>query len=209
MGRGVFMQDQWTTIAKDGSLAMDAGQIKDFLEDGGGEDVTLTRQELIERITNYFKSCMRETEDKETGEIINKWVRNPTKGGLAISIGVELQTLIDYVKGHDSTGRRYTDKARASRRVATEDFDVIRKAYALIEAFYEEKLALNRNNAGAIFWLVNSRERQWTNEHKVTVSNEQEKLEARTPEQIAEQYAEPLEGLPQMPDFPDTEESEE
>lgn len=34
--------------------------------------------------------------------------------------------------------------------MATEDFDILRRAYALIETFYEEKLGENRNNAGVI-----------------------------------------------------------
>jgi len=207
MGKGAFAVSQWEEIRKAGGRAINTGKLQELFEKDG--DRVLTRKELIQIVTEYFESCIEEVEN-ENGEIVSVWARTPTKSGLALALNIDSQTLIDYIHGTNCIGKPYSpNKPDYKRRVDVADFDILRKAYSVIEDFFEQRLGLNINPAGTIFWLTNSTESRWTNEHRLTVDHEQKKLEARTPEQIAEQYAEPLEGLPQMPDFPDTEESEE
>lgn len=66
-------------------------------------------------------------------------------------LGVSPQTLVDYVKGVDRRDNKYKveNQRETVQKINTNDFELIRKAYALIEDFYEQKLGDNRNNAGA------------------------------------------------------------
>lgn len=119
------------------------------------------------------------------------WVRNPTKSGLALCLGIDKQTLLDYVKGVNSDGKAYSRTNPDYKRVvATEDFDILQRAYSLIETFYEEKLAENRNNAGTIYWLNNANNTKWSNEQEFKFSAEpkSEPIVSRTPEEIAASY---------------------
>ena len=100
--------------------------------------------------------------------MITTWKRNPTKSGLALALGVDKQTLLYYVKGLDSNGKPYRNDAYSHRRVQNTDFDIIRKAYAIIENFYEEQLGVNKNNAGVIYWLNNACNTKWSNEQEIT-----------------------------------------
>ena len=164
-GKGQFMKRNWEELKKSGGIALPISDIKAILEEGDVE--MLNREEVLERITNYFNSCLRIAIDENTGEQVPTWVRNPTKSGLALALGVDAQTLIDYVKGVNSTGRGFSwTNPDAKRVVSNEDFDIVRKAYALIESFYEEKLGDNRNNAGVIYWLNNTANSKWSNEQE-------------------------------------------
>ena len=168
-----FMVRQWEDIRKAGGLSASIEQITDVLQ--RNDDVMLTRQDVLDRVAGYFNSCLKLVEDEESGEVITTWKRNPTKSGLALALGVDKQTLLYYVKGLDSNGKPYREDAYSHRRVQNADFDIIRKAYAIIEGFYEEQLGINKNNAGVIYWLNNACNTRWSNEQEITLSNSSNK----------------------------------
>ena len=161
--RGAFAIEQWQEMKKMGGIAPSMAEIESILQ-GSEEQMVYTREEVISRISNYFKSCITDTVDEDTGEVVRVWCRNPTKSGLALSLGLSYQTLIDYVSGVRSDGFAYSSNENSRRIISNNDFDILRKAYSLIEMFYEEKLGENRNNAGTIFWLNNIQNNRWSNE---------------------------------------------
>ena len=161
--RGIFAIEQWQEMKKAGGVAPSTAEIERILQ-GSDEDMVYTREEVIARISNYFQGCITDTVDEETGEVVRVWCRNPTKSGLALSLGLSSQTLIDYVSGIRSDGYAYSSNENSRRIISNSDFDILRKAYSLIEMFYEEKLGENRNNAGTIFWLNNLQNNRWSNE---------------------------------------------
>lgn len=165
-GRGQFMVRAWEEARKTGGLSYSPEQIRTFLEER--DDVMLTREEVKNRIFSYFQDCLTLSEDEDTHVLNYVWKRNPTKSGLALALGVQPQTVIDYVKGSDRRGNIYKKEGenKGRQRIATADFDLIRKAYILIEDFYEQKLGDNRNNAGTIFWLNNKENTRWSNEQE-------------------------------------------
>lgn len=160
--RGVFAIEQWKDLRKSGGIAPSIAEIENVLQ--GDNKKMYSREEVIIRISNYFQSCITDTVDEETGEVVRVWCRNPTKAGLALSLGLSSQTLADYVSGIRSDGVAFSKNENSRRIVSNEDFDILRKAYSLIEMFYEEKLGENRNNAGVIFWLNNLQNNRWSNE---------------------------------------------
>ena len=163
-GRGSYVSSQWQDLKKSGGLAV-TPQILQELLTAGGENV-LTRDEVLERVKSYFMSCMAAEKDAE-GNVFYRWARNPTKTALALSLGVSVQTLTSYVNGFDKHGFIYKEIPRDGvQRIDTSAFDILRNAYMLIQTFYEEKLGENRNNAGVIFWLLNSENRKWSNEQE-------------------------------------------
>lgn len=165
MGDNGFMKRQWEEIRKAGSAAFSTEQMENILR--GGEGKVLTRQEVLDRVLSYFDGCVRVAVEEDTGEKITTWVRNPTKSGLAICLGIDKQTLLDYVKGVNSEGKDFSrTKPDYKRTISVDDFDILRKAYTLIENFYEEQLALNKNNAGTIYWLNNAHNTKWSNEQE-------------------------------------------
>lgn len=165
-GKGQFMKRQWEDLKKSGGIALSINEIRAILEEGDTEKM-LSREEVLNRITGYFNSCLKIAVDADTGKEVATWVRNPTKSGLALALGVAKETLIDYCNGINSAGRGFSwTKPDAKRVVSNEDFDIVRKAYALIESFYEEKLGDNRNNAGVIYWLNNTANSKWSNEQE-------------------------------------------
>lgn len=162
--RGQHVVTAWQELRKSGGIAYSPEQLDVLLQ--GGDDRMLTREEVTERIRSYFLTCMTVEED-ENGELIHAWKKNPTKTGLALALGVSNQTLCDYVKGVDRKGNNYKlDMKKNPQKVNTADFDLIRKAYQIVEDFYESKLADNRNNAGVIFWLNNRENTKWSNEQE-------------------------------------------
>jgi hypothetical protein len=176
--RGQRMVIAWQEAKKAGGIAYTPQQIDSILEER--DDIVLTREEVKERISAYFQSCMTIAEDENTHELGYVWKKNPTKSGLALILGVRPETLIDYVKGHDRHGYVYkTDNQKENvQKINTNDFDLIRKAYVLIEDFYEQKLGDNRNNAGVIFWLNNRENSRWSNEQEFkfgTLENREDK----------------------------------
>jgi hypothetical protein len=176
--RGQYMAMAWQEAKKVGGIAYTPQQIETILEEC--DDVVLTREETKQRISAYFQSCITVAEDENTHELNYVWKKNPTKSGLALILGVSPQTLIEYVKGFDRKGNVYKTQNQKEnvQKINTNDFDLVRKAYALIEDFYEQKLADNRNNAGVIFWLNNRENSRWSNEQEFkfgTVENKEEK----------------------------------
>ena len=159
-----FMIRQWEEIRKAGGISASIEEITDMLE--RSTDEVLTREEVIDKVRGYFNSCLKIVEDEETGELITTWRRNPTKSGLALALDIENQTLIDYVRGTNSSGQPYREDAYSHRRIKNTEFDILRKAYQVIESFYEENLAVNKNNAGVIYWLNNSTNTKWSNEQQ-------------------------------------------
>lgn len=178
--RGAFAIEQWKEMKKAGGIAPKLSEIQEILQ-GSNSDMKFTRQEVIERISDYFSSCTGDAVDEETGETVRVWKRNPTKAGLALSLGLSSQTLADYVSGNRSDGKPYSEaREDVKRAISNGDFDVIRKAYSLIEMFYEEKLAENRNNAGTIFWLNNLQNDRWSNEQSFKFDYQTEQRNAPT-----------------------------
>lgn len=157
--------DEWEA-KKAGGLSYSPEQIQAILEER--DDIVLTREEVKNRISAYFQSCLTLSQDEDTQEVNYVWKRNPTKSGLALALGVSPQTVVDYVKGSDRRGNVYKIEGenKGRQKIATADFDLIRKAYILIEDFYEQKLGDNRNNAGTIFWLNNKENTRWSNEQE-------------------------------------------
>ncbi len=187
--RGQYMVRVWEDIKKTGGLAYSPQQIKTIF--GERDDTMLTRNEVKERISAYFQSCITVSQDEDTQELNYIWKRNPTKSGLAIMLNVEPQTLCDYVRGRDRRNNRYkTENQRETiQKINTCDFDLLRKAYALIEEFYEGKLGDNRNNSGVIFWLLNKENSRWSNEQDVRFGELEPRHEqGRTPQEIMLQY---------------------
>lgn len=186
-----FMVRQWEDIKKAGSLTFSIETMKDLLQGSNAE--MLTREQLIDRITGYFNSCIKVVIDEDTGEQMTTWAKNPTKTELALVIGVDKQTLCDYVSGKNSKGDSFSyDRPDVKRVVATSDFDVIRRAYTIIESFYEGELAKNKNNAGVIFWLNNACNNKWSNEQEFKFSSDNDGtnkvIPSQTPDEIARQY---------------------
>lgn len=209
--RGQYMAMAWQEAKKAGGLAYSPQQIDSILEER--DDIVLTREEVKQRISAYFQNCMTVGQDEETLELTYIWKRNPTKSGLALVLGVSPQTLVDYVKGVDRRDNKYKveNQRETVQKINTNDFDLIRKAYALIEDFYEQKLGDNRNNAGVIFWLNNRENSRWSNEQefKFGTIEPKENIHTRTPAEIAAEYGcNYLEGdadatMPELPEFPD------
>lgn len=189
IGKGQYAVRQWEDIKKGGGFSYSPEQIQKILEEGS--DDMLTRDEVKNRISAYFQGCIIVSQNEDTGEIEHAWKRNPTKSGLALALSVSPQTLIDYMHGVDRHGNAYKPEGenKGKQKIATADFDLVRKAYALIEDFYEQKLADNRNNSGVIFWLLNSYGGKWTNEQKIEVSTERMKESPPTPDEIAAKYS--------------------
>lgn len=160
-----FMVREWEQIRKGGGVTFSVEQVQGILEMESNK--VLSREELITKVLNYFSDCIEVVEDADTGKKVSTWKRNPTKSGLALCLGVDKQTLLDMVKGLNSSGKPYSITSPDIKRVvAVEDFDILRKAYAIIETFYEEKLADNRNVAGVIYWLNNAVNTKWSNEQE-------------------------------------------
>lgn len=178
-GRGAFAIETWQNLKKGGGLAPTTAEIESLLQ-GSDENMVYSREEVIARISNYFQNCITDTIDEDTGEVVRVWCRNPTKSGLALSLGLTAQTLIDYVSGIRSDGVAFSECEGNKRIISNKDFDILRKAYSLIEMFYEEKLGENRNNAGTIFWLNNLQNNRWSNEQSFKFDYQPQTQERRS-----------------------------
>lgn len=170
--RGIAITRNWLDISKSGGRSFEIETIRQLLE--RGEETMLTREEVMQRTLDYFNACIDRVEDEDSGEIISTWVRNPTKSGLALALGIDRLTLQTYINNERTNQRRFNaNNPNANRIIASEDFDILRRAYSLIEEFYESKLGDNRNNAGVIFWLNNSNNKKWSNEQEFKFKNEE------------------------------------
>ena len=176
--KGDFARKTWNELSKGGSTAPSLESLRKMLEERRepSEMAVYSRQEVIDRVYGYFRNCICD-EVTESGQQNLRWIKNPTKAGLAIALGLTTETLINYVRGRRSDNVLYENGSRehSTRIVATEDFDVLRKAYQVIEEFYEGKLTENRNPAGSIFWLLNSKNTEWSNEKIIVNTTEEQR----------------------------------
>lgn len=126
--------------------------------------ITCTREELTERIIEFFDSKQVVDVD-ENGEVIGiRQVAPITMTGLANWLGIDRATLIRYARGSDEYG------------------DIISAARAKIEELYEGRLVYGGGNpAGVIFALKNI---GWSDETKIVVSDSNERR--LTPAEIQE-----------------------
>ena len=167
MPSGEAVARNWAEIRKGGGLAPSKESISKFL----AEDAEmLSREELINRINEYFNECTERIYDADTCRYVDAWRKAPTKAGLARKLGITTQVLIDYCNGTNSIGKKYSDRPDYKRVVANDDFPIVRKAVALIEEFYESQLPVNKNNAGTIFWLKNARGSNWTDDRTLLIN---------------------------------------
>ena len=200
-GSGSHVKRSWEEINKGGGEAPSPIEISKYLQNSGSKR-QLSREEVQARINNYFDACIEAYQDEDIGETFFRWRRNPTKAGLAISLGISAETLSHYI-ANKVAGREYTDANQST--VSRDDFDLIQAAVSVIQSYYEGNLGKNRNNSGSIFWLLNVGEERWTNTQTIkTIGDDSVSTPALTQEdikQIAEQVskestADLLDGLP-------------
>lgn len=180
-GRGSYIKRSWEDINKGGGEAPSPAEVSHYLLNTGSKR-QLPREEVQNRINNYFSSCIEEYEDEDTNETFFRWRRNPTKAGLAIALGVTAETLSHYVANR-VWGKEYANTVQST--VSRNDFDLIQAAVSVIQSYYEGNLGKNRNNSGSIFWLLNVGEERWTNTQTIkTISDEQGQAPALSQEEI-------------------------
>lgn len=186
-GRGTHVRRAWEDVGRNGGESPSPDEITKYLQ--GNKKRQITREETEQRAREYLFSCLEEYEDEDTGEVCYRWKKNPTKAGLARSIGITPETLSRYANNHVN-GNPYVEGSGHSV-VSPDDFDIIKAAYCVIEEFYESQLGKNRNNSGSIFWLLNTKTERWTNKQEVEmVSSEPERTITMSQDeirQIAEQ----------------------
>lgn len=182
--RGSYLARSWDDIRKAGGLAPPIDVISNYLHDGGETDMAqLTRQQVTDKIVEYFKSVTETCVDSDSGEIVTRWTENPTKSGLAMALGVCTDTLTRYLNNERNGGTYSLDNSNSY--ISPADFDLLRKASTIIESFYESRLGLNQNNSGSIFWLLNKKNNHWSNQQQIVVEHDNSCLRSdRTPEQI-------------------------
>lgn len=184
MGKQRYQQKIWNAIKAGG----DAAPTWEFVEqifDQKEEEAMISRDELKRRIVNYFRSITAVIIDDDGNER-TIWTTNPTKSSFALAINIDKDTIARYIKG-SFNGKSYNDRPGPRQIVATEDFDLLRKAHLIIESFYEGRLGSNGNPAGSIFWLLNLKA-DWSNENTVTVRQVEERKQLMS-----------LEDLPALP----------
>lgn len=104
-----------------------------------------SRQELEEKIDEYFEGCFEPALDKygevirhpKTGEVMMRQVKPFTMAGLASFLGIDRKTLLNYSKDD-----RF--------------FPAVKKARDKVEAYVEEQLFRPQIAAGVIFNLKNN-----------------------------------------------------
>lgn len=123
-----------------------------------------SREELIEKITDYFNRITTTIVDENTGApIMSRWLTAPSFSGLALAIGISSSTL-----------RRYQQRDEYS--------DIVLTARGIVECFYEEGLN-NRNTAtGAIFAL---KQLGWSDNIDLNLTTTGVVEVCHTPEEIA------------------------
>ena len=113
---------------------------------GGRPPKYKTREELADKIKEYFDSCwvdkITQVTDKD-GNITEsnvKYQNRPyTIMGLALALGMCRDTLCEYAKNGKFS-------------------DIVKKAKQTVEMYVEEMLLEGKNAAGPIFWLKNHAE---------------------------------------------------
>ena len=123
-----------------------------------------TREELIDRILDYFNRISTTIVDEETGvPIMSKWLTPPSFSGLALAIGISPNTL-----------RNYQQRDEYS--------DVVLQARAIIESYYEESLNSRNRATGAIFAL---KQLGWSDNIDLNLTTTGVVEVCHTPEEIA------------------------
>ena len=111
-GRGSHIKRSWEDINKGGGEAPSPVEVSHYLLNTGSKR-QLSREEVQNRINNYFSSCIEEYEDEDTNETFFRWRRNPTKAGLAIALGVTAETLSHYVSNR-VWGKEYANTVQST-----------------------------------------------------------------------------------------------
>lgn len=201
-GKGVFLAKSWEEVKKGGGKAPSPQEVTQYLR--GGNGAKLSRDELINRIIQFFTDFTTQYVDETTGEVSFTWKSNPTKSALARYIGVTAETLSRYLKGEHNGGKPYNIVRPGPHAiVAPADFDVIRSAATIIEEFYEGRLGLNANNAGSIFWLKCMDNTRWYDKQELNLSaSTGQNVEQLSREEIASRYR-ALEEFREKPQLPD------
>jgi len=112
-------------------------QHKDQADQGGRPKKYTSVKQMQDDIKRYFNSCIKATEDSETGEITYKQIRPFTITGFALALNMDRRTLLNYEKD---------DKF----------FPTIKKAKLKCENFAEEQLFKSGTVSGVIFNLKNN-----------------------------------------------------
>lgn len=181
-----YTKKLWADLVKGGDPAPTMEFIESVLT--GDDEQMISHEELLKRVTGYFRGITAEVVD-DNGDIHTVWTQAPSKKHFALALGIPWETLCDYIRGYYRPGKPYSEtKPDRQRLIATEDFPILRKSYALIEAFYEQKLSAGGNCTGSIFWLLNSKT-GWTNDHTIEIQH------TESPKQIVK-----LDDLPELPD---------
>lgn len=197
-GKGTFMMKSWDDCRKGGGIAPSPQEVTEYLRCGNG--ARLSREELINRISQFFSDFTMQCMDEDTGDITFTWKSCPTKASLARYIGVTAETLSRYLRG-ERNGSPYNAENPGSRAVvAASDFDIIKGAVNIIEEFYEGRLGVNMNGAGSIFWLKCNDDSRWHDKQELSLSaNAGQNIEQLSREEIAARY----QALPEFREKPE------
>lgn len=199
-GKGAFSIKNWEEIKKGGGKAPSPQEVTQYLK--GSSGAKLSRNELINRVSQFFVDFTTQCMDEDTGEVTFTWKSNPTKSALARYIGITAETLSRYLRG-ERNGAPYNETHPGARAiVAASDFDIIRSAATIIEEFYESRLGLNANNAGSIFWLKCLDNARWYDKQELNLSASTGNIEQLSREEIAARY-QALEEFREKPELPE------
>lgn len=108
------------------------------------------------------------------------------------------------MKGSDRRGNIYKREGenKGRQKIATADFELIRKAYILIEDFNEQKLGDNCNNAGTIFWLNNKENTRWSNEQEFKFGTvEQPERRVLSADELPNLFLKDKDNIPSLPEL--------
>lgn len=181
--RGHNTVENWQRLKKGGQLAPCLDNVSELITDVDNH-YTLSHDELVSRIIYFFKSCTEVTID-EAGNEVTKWKTAPTKNMLALCLGISREALTDTVSGLASNKKPISkDNPAHNRRIAIEDIEIVKRAYMLIESYYEGSLVGSGSPVGSIFWLLNSRTPEWSNDHTSTIIHKKEVAEPLTADEL-------------------------
>lgn len=187
---GIRVNRTWEEIRKNGGECYPIETIKNILEGDNKSMAAYSRQEIIDRIADYFQSITEKVVDEDSGEVRTVWKRNPTKSGLALSLNMTVESLSRIVNDRNTDGQPFQEKPTPTTKIGKPDFDVILTAYTLITDFYEQNLGKNMNNSGSIFWLNNAQNGKWSNQQEFTFNQGQQGnvSQHKSLEQIAQEH---------------------
>lgn len=189
-GRGSVTARSWQEVTE--IVPVDIKSLEAYISrnDNGRR---LSRQELEARIKAYFRQRMTIEADAETGKENIRWIQPPTIAGVSMAIGISTKTFRRYVNGNFD-GKPYTGE---SSIVAPEDFDLLRRAFQIVEDFNESRLA--SNSFGAVFWLKSAENGRWSDNSSAEVRLNVNRDEPIDRAALMEKYKD-FE-RPELPDF--------